>query len=157
MGSEMSGGVANVLIENCKIHHLLAGTFKKQTDAHGITGRWGKILIRNCDIGLISGDCIQFDPDRKSTGRVMIENCRLWTRPLPADAVGFKKGERPGENAVDTKTMPKGKRAQLIIRNCIFYSISTGTICSPFEIKSSFPSTIRHSSSIPSIPRCRLI
>ena len=110
----------NVLIENCKIHHMLAGTFKKQTDAHGITGRWGKILIRNCDIGLISGDCIQFDPDRKSTGRVIIENCRLWTGPLPADAAGFKKGERPGENAVDTKTMPKGERAQLIIRNCIF-------------------------------------
>ena len=110
----------NVLIENCKIHHLLAGAFKKQTDAHGITGRWGKILIRNCDIGLISGDCIQFDPDRKSTGRVIIENCRLWTGPLPANAAGFKKGERPGENAVDTKTMPKGERAQLIIRNCIF-------------------------------------
>ena len=109
----------NVLIENCKIHHLLAGTFKQQADAHGITGRWGKILIRNCDIGLISGDCIQFDPDRKSTGQVMIENCRLWTGPLPADAASFKKGERPGENAVDTKTMSKGERAQLIIRNCI--------------------------------------
>ena len=39
---------------------------------------------------------------------------------LPANAAGFKKGERPGENAGDTKTMPKGERAQLIIRNCIF-------------------------------------
>ena len=111
----------NVLIENCKIHHLLAGSFKKQVDAHGITGRWGNVTIRNCDIGLISGDCIQFDPDRKSTGRVVIENCRLWTGPLSADAAAFKKGERPGENAVDTKTMPKAPRAQLIIRNCILH------------------------------------
>ena len=54
----------NVLIENCRIHHLLAGSFKKQVDAHGITGCWGNVTIRNCDIGFISGDCIQFDPDR---------------------------------------------------------------------------------------------
>lgn len=111
----------NVVIENCKIHHLLAGSFKEQHDAHGITGRWGNVVIRNCDIGLISGDCIQFDPDRRSTGRVVIENCRLWTGPLPADAGNFRKGQRPGENAVDTKTLPTGERAELMIRNSIFH------------------------------------
>ena len=32
---------ANVVIENCRIHHMLSGTFKEQNDAHGIAGRWG--------------------------------------------------------------------------------------------------------------------
>jgi hypothetical protein len=107
-----------VIIENCRIHHMLAGTFKDQHDAHGISGRWGDLTIRNCDIGYTSGDSIQFDPDRRSAGRVVIENCKLWTGPLPANAAGFKAGERPGENAVDTKTKPDGPRCELVIRNC---------------------------------------
>jgi len=111
----------HVVIENCKIHHMLAGSFQEQRDAHGITGRWGNVTIRNCDIGLISGDCIQFDPDRQSTGRVLIEGCRLWTGRLPADAAQFKKGQRPGENAVDTKTPPGGRRSELVIRNCLLH------------------------------------
>lgn len=69
----------NVVIEHCKIHHLLASTYKDQHDAHGITGRWNQVVIRNCEISHVSGDCIQFDPDRKSTGDVMIEDCTLWT------------------------------------------------------------------------------
>ena len=109
----------NVVIENCRIHHLLNSTFDKQHDAHGITGRWNNVTIRNCEIYYISGDCIQFDPDRKSTGKVLIENCSLWTGPLPADAAGFKKGERPGENAFDSKTPPKGPRCELTMRNCL--------------------------------------
>jgi hypothetical protein len=48
---------------------------------------------------------------------VTIEHCRLWTGPLPADALGFKAGERPGENAMDTKTQPDGERCQLTIRD----------------------------------------
>jgi hypothetical protein len=40
---------------------------------------------------------------------------------LPADAGTFKKGERPGENAMDTKTMPKGARSTLIMRNCYLH------------------------------------
>src|SRR5947208_134471 len=39
-----------VTIENCKIHHCLHSTFKEQHDAHGITGRWGDVTIRNCEI-----------------------------------------------------------------------------------------------------------
>jgi len=107
-----------VVIENCRIHHLLNGTFAKQEDAHGVTGRWGDVTIRNCDISYISGDCVQFDPDRASQGRVVIEDCNLWTGPLPADALGFKAGEKPGENAFDSKTKPDGERCQLIVRNC---------------------------------------
>jgi hypothetical protein len=107
-----------VVIENCRIHHLLAGSFKDQKDAHGITGSWGHLVIRNCDISCVSGDCIQFDPDRKQSGTVIIEDCHLWTGPLPDAAGGFAKGERPGENAVDTKTPPDGERCKLVLRNC---------------------------------------
>jgi len=114
----------NVVIENCRIHHMLAATFKEQHDAHGITGRWGNVVIRNCDIGLVSGDCIQFDPDRASSGSVTIERCHLWTGLLPADAAGFKAGERPGENAVDTKTRPDGLRCSLKIHNCLMHGFN---------------------------------
>lgn len=107
-----------IVIENCRIHHLLNGTFKDQQDAHGITGHWGDVTIRNCDISYTSGDSIQFDPERASRGNLVIENCHLWTGPLPADALGFKAGERPGENAMDTKTKPDGERCKLIIHNC---------------------------------------
>ncbi len=107
-----------VVIENCRIHHLLNGTFQAQDDAHGITGRWGNVTIRNCDISYCSGDCIQFDPDRASQGTLLIESCHLWTGPLPADTLGFKAGERPGENAFDSKTKPDGERCKLMMRNC---------------------------------------
>jgi hypothetical protein len=111
----------NVVIENCKIHHCLAGTFKQQHDAHGITGRWGNVTIRNCEIGYVSGDCIQFDPDRRSSGQLLIEDCTLYAGPLPTDAAGFKRGERAGENAFDSKTPPKGPRCKLVVRNCLMY------------------------------------
>lgn len=112
----------NVTIENCKIHHLLNSTFKEQHDAHGITGHWGNTTIRNCDIFYTSGDSVQFDPERNSVGEVLIENCTFWTGPLPADAAGFKKGETPGENAMDTKVRPgEATRCKLTIRHCYFH------------------------------------
>jgi hypothetical protein len=111
----------NVTIENCKIHHLLNSTFEKQHDAHGITGRWHDVTIRNCEIYYVSGDCIQFDPDRKSAGKLLIENCTFWTGPLPVAAAGFKKGQRPGENAFDSKTPTSGPRCELTIRSCLMY------------------------------------
>jgi hypothetical protein len=109
----------NVTIENCKIHHLLNSTFDQQHDAHGITGRWSGVAIRNCEIYYVSGDCVQFDPDRQSTGSVLIENCTFWTGPLPDDAAGFRSGERPGENAFDSKTPAQGPRCELTLRNCL--------------------------------------
>jgi hypothetical protein len=110
-----------VLIENCRIHHLLAGSFEDQQDAHGIAGRWGDVTIRNCEISHPSGDCIQFDPDRVSSGQVVIERCTLWTGPLEDDHAGFKAGQRPGENAVDTKVKPDGPRCELVIRDCLLH------------------------------------
>lgn len=111
----------NVVIESCKIHHLLNGTFKDQQDAHGITGRPQNLVIRNCEIYYVSGDSVQFDPGRGPWDNVLIENCTFWNGPLPADAAGFKKGERPGENALDTKQSAKNPRSRITLRNCVFY------------------------------------
>jgi hypothetical protein len=110
-----------VMIENCRIHHLLNGTFEKQADAHGITGRWGDVTIRNCDISHVSGDSIQFDPDRSSRGSVTVTHCHLWAGPLAEDAPGFKAGQSPGENAFDSKTKPDGELCKLIIQHCYMH------------------------------------
>ena len=107
-----------VVIENCHIHHLLQGTYEEQQDAHGITGHWGDVTIRNCEISHTSGDGIQFDPDRASRGSLTIENCHLWSGPLEVDTLGFKAGQSPGENAFDSKTLPDGERNKLLIRHC---------------------------------------
>ena len=137
----------NVTIENCRVHHMLTGSFKEQQDAHGITGHWGNVTIRNCDISYVSGDCIQFDPDRASQGSVTIEDCHLWTGPLPADAGRFKAGERPGENAMDTKTKPDGERCKLTIRNCYMHGFNQPapieTTC-PLNIKENVDAEITH-------------
>jgi hypothetical protein len=111
----------NIVIDCCRIHHVLAGTFQDPRDAHGITGHPTNLTIRNCDIGLVSGDAIQFDPGRGPWGDVRIENCTLWTGPLPADAAQFKRGQRPGENAVDTKQYASNSRSRLTIKGCLIY------------------------------------
>jgi hypothetical protein len=118
----------NVVIENCRIHHLLAGTFEDQEDAHGITGQPTNLTIRNSEIYYVSGDAVQFDPDRGAWDNVLIENCTFWTGPLPEDAGGFHRGERPGENAVDTKQQESNPRSRMTIRNCLFYGWGDGQI-----------------------------
>lgn len=110
---------SDVLIENCFIHHFLNGRFEPHLDAHGITGQPTRLTIRNCDIAYVSGDAIQFDPGRKPWTDVAIEQCVLRTGPLPEDAGGFKKGQRPGENAVDTKQLGSNPRSRLTIRNTV--------------------------------------
>ncbi len=111
----------DVVIEGCKIHHALAGSFQQQKDAHGITGRPIRLVIRNCDIGLVSGDAIQFDPGRGVWDEVLIEHCTLWTGPLPEDAAAFRRGQRPGENALDTKQIATNPRSRITVRNCLMY------------------------------------
>lgn len=120
-GNAVTVYAKDVLIESCKIHHALAGTFDQQRDAHGITGRPENLVIRNCEIGLVSGDAIQFDPGRGPWGQVLVEHCTLWTGPLPADAAGFRRGQRPGENAVDTKQRRTNPRSRLTIRSCLMF------------------------------------
>lgn len=112
---------SDVLIDSCRIHHFLAGTFREQHDAHGITGRPKRLTIRNCEIYHVSGDAAQFDPGRGPWTDVLIENCVFWTGPLPENAAGFGKGERPGENAVDTKQAASNPRSRMVIRNSVFH------------------------------------
>jgi hypothetical protein len=86
------------------------------------------LVIRNCEIYYVSGDAVQFDPDRKVWDDVLIENCTFWTGPLPDDAAGFRRGERPGENAVDTKQRRTNPRSRMTIRNCLMYGWGDGQI-----------------------------
>ena len=109
----------DVVIERCRIHHVLAGTFDAPRDAHGITGRPTNLTVRDCDVGLVSGDALQFDPGRGAWDDVHVEHCTLWAGPLAEDAAGFRKGERPGENAVDTKQRASNPRSRLTVRNCL--------------------------------------
>jgi len=125
----------NVLIENCEIHHMLGGTLNNQVDAHGIVATGEKNLtIRNCNIYYVSGDCFQTDPNRGYPlwDNVLIEDCRLWTGPLPSDAAGWDAGEIPGENGVDTKINPdsvsQGYRPKIVIRNVVSYGFVEGYI-----------------------------
>jgi len=118
----------DVRIENCHVHHLLAGTFAEQMDAHGITGRPTKLLVRNCEIDHVTGDAVQFDPGRKPWDDVRIERCTFWTGLLAADAAGFKKGQRPGENALDTKNLARNPRSRVVVRDCLFHGWRDGQI-----------------------------
>ena len=118
----------NVVIENCKIHHLLSGTFRDQKDAHGISGQPNNLVIRNCEIYYVSGDALQFDPGRKPWDEVLVENCTFWTGPLPEDAAGFRRGQRPGENALDTKQRKSNPRSRITVKNCLMYGWGSGQI-----------------------------
>lgn len=118
----------NVLIDSCNIYNMLAGTFKKQRDAHGISGAPHNLVIRNCDISYVSGDSVQFSPDRRPWNDVLIENCTFWSGPLPADVAGFKKGENPGENALDTKQRITNPRSRITLRNSLFYGWGGGQV-----------------------------
>lgn len=134
----------NVLIENTKIHHCLAGTINSQQDAHGIVAVTStNITIRDCEIFYVSGDCFQADPSRGTPvwDNVLIENSKLWTGPLPADAAGWNAGEVPGENAIDTKVNGSSGnanyRAKLTLRHVEAFGFVPGYISNraAFNIK----------------------
>jgi hypothetical protein len=116
---------ADVTIENCNIHHCLAGTFADQKDAHGITGQPTRLTVKNCQIAYVSGDCLQFDPGRKPWSDVTIDHCHLYTAPLDADAAGFKKGQIPGENALDTKQLASNPRSKITLQNSLVHGFKS--------------------------------
>src|SRR5688572_1814173 len=124
----------NVRVENCHIHHFIAGTFRAEHnfDAHGITGRPLNLTVRNTEISHVTGDALQFDPGRKAEpyawDNVLVEHCFLWTGPLDQDYADYKRGERPGENAFDSKVPPKGPRARITIRNTLMKGWGHGSI-----------------------------
>lgn len=125
----------NVRIENCHIHHVIAGTFRaeKNLDAHGITGRPLNLTVRNCEISHVSGDALQFDPSRHDSpypwDNVLVEDCFLWTGPLDRDCAGYRQGETPGENAFDSKTSQREPRASRVtLRRCLMKGWGHGAI-----------------------------
>jgi hypothetical protein len=124
----------NVRVENCHIHHVLAGTFRAEhnLDAHGITGRPLNLTVRNTEISHVSGDALQFDPGRKTEphawDNVLVEHCFLWTGPLDQDYAEYRRGERPGENAFDSKVAAAGPRARITIRNTLMKGWGHGSI-----------------------------
>ena len=125
----------DVLIENCEIHHMLGGSLSNQVDAHGIVATGEQNLtIRGCNIYYTSGDCFQTDPNRDYPlwDNVLIENCTLWTGPLPADAADWNAGEIPGENAIDTKinedAVGTSYRAKITLRHVTAYGFVPGYI-----------------------------
>ena len=124
----------NVRVENCHIHHVIAGTYQAahNFDAHGITGRPLNLTVYNTEISHVSGDALQFDPGRKAEpypwDNVVVEHCFLWTGPLDQDYADYKRGERPGENAFDSKVPPKGPRARITIRNTLMKGWGHGAI-----------------------------
>jgi hypothetical protein len=124
----------NVRIENCHIHHLISGTYRseKNIDSHGITGRPLNLTVRNCEISHVTGDALQFDPGRKAEpyawDNVLVDHCFLWTGPLDRDYANYKRGERPGENAFDSKVAPNGPRARITIRNTLMKGWGHGAI-----------------------------
>lgn len=114
-----------LLIDGLLIHHFLAGSFTAQADAHGIVATdTDGLTIRNTEIHHVSGDSFQTDPDRDTdiTTNVLIEDSHFWTAPLQVDFnSSWLAGERPGENAIDTKVVKEDwesvPRMQMTVRN----------------------------------------
>lgn len=131
--------VDDVLVENTEIYYCLRGTSDDMVDAHGIVGyRMRNMTVRGCNIHQVSGDCIQTDPVYFELGpqhwdNLLIENCTLWTGPLPETMAGFAAGSSPGENAIDTKTYeeairPEGYRPTIIVRNTEVYGFEPSSV-----------------------------
>jgi hypothetical protein len=132
----------DVTIERSLIHHCL-NPANGRTDAHGVSaggqGRLLNLTIRDTEIHTFSGDAIQVDPNRAVPGwdNLLVERCRLWLAPLPAEANGFPAGTVPGENAFDAKVNHKAPRARLVIRDTLAWGFRHGMIgnMAAFNIK----------------------
>jgi len=126
----------NFLLEGSTIHHFLKSSFSNQEDAHGLVLTDTKnITVRNTEIYQISGDCIQTDPDRDTDtpDNLLIEDCHLWTGPLIEDFnSGWKTGNTPGENALDTKLVKDNwdsiDRMRITIKNTVANGWKNGNI-----------------------------
>jgi len=125
------GAPSSVTIIDSTIHHCLhydTGDESRQ-DAHGIVaGAVRDLQIIDTDIHTFSGDGLQLDPDREAPGwdNVLVRGSRIWLEPLSEDTNGFLAGQVPGENAVDTKTMSGGERANLTIEDTEVWGFRNG-------------------------------
>ncbi len=121
------GSVENVLIESSKIHHGFSWHKKTKKEPHGISTAGVKnLVIRNCEIYQITGDCIQISPSRSDWDNILIEDCIFWVKPispkeaqeagLPNEAIG----QILAENAIDLKADKEDNPSahRIIIKNC---------------------------------------
>ena len=148
------GRASDVLIEDSLIHHCLRSSAPNcadpscREDAHGVTGSpRANVTLRRTEIHTVSGDAIQFDPNRSDPGwtGLVIEGCRLWVQPLPEAVGGYAAGVTPGENALDTKTSNGEMRpAELLIRDTTAYGWRNGLITnmSAFNLKENIDVTV---------------
>ena len=125
------GSPTGVQIVQSTIHHCLhydVGDESRQ-DAHGVVaGAVQDLQIIDTDIHTFSGDGLQLDPDREEPGwdEVRVSGSRIWLEPLAEDTNGFFAGQVPGENAVDTKTMAGGERANFTIEDTEVWGFRDG-------------------------------
>lgn len=125
------GAPSHVRITDSEIHSCLwfDDDEEEPRDAHGITGGAVQNLsIVNTSIHRVSGDAIQFDPGRSAPGwnSIVIQHCRLYAEPLTEDTNGFRTGQTPGDNAIDTKTNPEAERASLVIEDTVVWGFANG-------------------------------
>jgi hypothetical protein len=113
------------LVQDCWVHHCLATRDGERFDSHGIRFTHSHdMTVRRCHIDLISGDCVQVDPNRKEWDNILIEGCTLSGGKVAANDPyphpGFPAGGYTSENAIDTKCPGTG-RPRIVIRDCDVY------------------------------------
>ncbi len=120
--------VRDVLIADSSIHHCINHfNPRSNADSHGITG--GEVYgltVRNTVIYLVTGDALQLDPARRAWDDVRIEGCTLWSGALDQAVNGWGRGQRIGENAIDTKVGHvvrdgRGTRPRLLVTDTVAY------------------------------------
>ncbi|HLJ10861.1 MAG TPA: right-handed parallel beta-helix repeat-containing protein [Planctomycetaceae bacterium] len=123
---------ADCRVEDCHIHHILFWDFDKQNreDAHGIVTKYShRLLIKGCRIHHVSGDC--FQGDRGAWQDVTLEDCEFANGAMERDMGGFRKGDSPGEDGIDTKLPVSRERARLIVRRSKFVDFRSSFIETP--------------------------
>lgn len=113
------------LVEDCWVHHCLSIRDGARFDSHGIRFTHSHdMVVRKCVIDLVSGDCVQVDPNRKEWDNILIEACTLSGGKVAANDPyphpGFPAGGYTSENAIDTKCPGTG-RPRITIRDCDVY------------------------------------
>ena len=119
-------------VEECHIHHNLLwnAARKGPDDAHGVVTMYSqRLLIKNCTIDHVSGDC--FQGDRGGWQDVTIEDCDFSNGTLEEDMAGFREGASPGEDGIDTKLAAGKERARLIVRRTKFHDFHSSFISTP--------------------------
>lgn len=116
-----AGTIAGLVVAESFIHHCVAAEGGMQTDAHGITGNSVfDVRVTDTEIGMVTGDALQFSPPREPWDRVELHRVVMWSGALDEDTPALSRGTVIGENAIDTK-VADGETPSLVIRDSIAY------------------------------------